>query len=294
LIILQTLLRTHILNPPAAVDRSVLKIKKKQMTHDLLKTLSKFLLILLLVIPAAHSQESTEAQKKSFTKYLLFRKNLVVAKSESWMLLSEIRKLGAVEKWSSVKQKEELLEADLIFKSLSKPVRNFASYETSELENEINLLSESKNKITAARSEIKRKMGIHQQIKDQIKLCRKHNQEAYNKTKQLLEIRKSIEGFYLRKYGSNFPQEGISVITKHLETAQLLADISKMNFEVIGLEKVEAAGFSAVNEEPYNPESLLQNLKEIDERLREITKQSIKDIAADSRLQTAVISLSVN
>ncbi len=264
------------------------------MTNSLLKTLSKFLLILLLAIPAAHSQESTEAQKKSFTKYLLFRKNLVVAKSESWMLLSEIRKLGAVEKWPSSKQKEELLEANLIFKSLSQPARNFASYETLELENEINLLAENKNKVTAARSEIKRRANVHQQIKDQIKLCRKHNQEAYNKTKQLLEIRKNIEGFYLRKYGSNYPQEGISVITKHLETAQLLADISQMNFEVIGFEKVEAAGFSVVNEEPYNPEMLLQNLKEIDEKLRAITKQSIKDIAVDSRMLVAVQALSTN
>ncbi len=67
-----------------------------------------------------------------------------------------------------------------------------------------------------------------------------------------------------------------------------------MNFEVIGFEKVEAAGFSVVNEEPYNPEMLLQNLKEIDEKLRAITKQSIKDIAVDSRMLVAVQALSTN
>ncbi len=251
-------------------------------------------LFLVLMSQAVYSQDLSETEKKSFTQYLLFRKDVITTKSEAWFLVSDIRNLSRVEKWSSVKQKDEISEAEQISKSFLKPIKNFSFYEKEELEADISLHKEVKNKIAAKRLEIKQRLNLHHQIKEQITLCRKRNREAYNKTKQLLEIRKNIETLYLTKQGANFPQGGIDMVTKHLETADLLADISKMDFEVINLEKVEKAGFSVVNEEIYDPKQILENLVDIDERLKEIIVQSTKNIKSDSRTLVAVQAISAN
>ncbi len=253
--------------------------------------LFKVALILLALTSPAIAQNTSIEQQKSLTKYLLFRKNIIENKNAAWSLLREIRDLGRVEKWSNVQQRQELAETEQTLKSLSKPTKSFSLYDKEDLAKDIAALDETNKKITAARKEIKDRTDLHKKIKDQILLCKKDSKTAYNKTKQLLEIRKSIESFYLSKYNSQYPQAGVSVITSHLQTAQLLADIGKMDFAVINLEKAEIAGFSKTSEDIYNPQTLLQNLKDIDERLVEITKQSLEDIKNDSMTLTAVIAL---
>ncbi len=248
--------------------------------------LFKVALILLTLASPAIAQNAAIEQQKSLTKYLLFRKNIVENKNAAWSLLREIRDLGRVEKWSSTKQKQELAEAEETLRSLSKLTKSFSLYDKEDLTRDIAALEATNKKITAARKDIKDRADLHKTIKDQILLCKKNSRTAYNKTKQLLEIRKSIESFY-----SQYPQAGVSVITSHLQTAQLLADIGTMDFAVINLEKVETAGFSKIGEDIYNPQTLLQNLKDIDERLLEITKKSLKDIKNDSMTLTAVIAL---
>jgi len=253
--------------------------------------LFKVALILLVLTSPAIAQNAVIEQKKSLTQYLLFRKNIIENKNAAWSLLREIRDLGRVEKWSNVQQRQELAETEETLKLLSKLIKSFSLYDKEDLAKDIATLDETNKKITAARKDIKDRTDLHKKIKDQILLCKKDSKTAYNKTKQLLEIRKSIESFYLTKYNSQYPQAGASVITSHLQTAQLLSDIGKMDFAVINLEKAEIAGFSKTSEDIYNPQTLLQNLKDIDERLVEITKQSLEDIKNDSMTLTAVMAL---
>ena len=131
--------------------------------------------------------------------------------------------------------------------------------------------------------ENQRTKSVSTERKEKLKKHRNKITKASSYTKN------SLESFYLTKYNSQYPQAGVSVITSHLQTAQLLADIGKMDFAVINLEKAEIAGFSKTSEDIYNPQTLLQNLKDIDERLVEITKQSLEDIKNDSTYWCVVI-----
>ncbi len=248
------------------------------------KNLLKITLILLTISSASLAQDLAPSAQQ----HLLLRKNITAAKTAALLLLKETRDLGRLEKQSGRQQSEELAPAQLLLQELPNSIKSLASYDAPSLENDLAKLEATNQKIINARKAIASRNRIHQEIKQEIALCKKNYQTAYNKTKQLLIIRRNIQALYQLKYGAQFPPSNISNISEILETSQLLSDIGKMNFAVINLEKAEATGFSKVSEDIYNPQNLLQSLKDTNETLVEITNQSLEDIKKDNITMQAV------
>ena len=251
------------------------------------KYLLKVTLILLTLSSTASAQTADTPDQAALAKYSLLRKNITETKTATWSLLKEIRDLGRIEKWSGKQQTQELQEAETILRSLPQ-LKSFKLYNITDLENDLTNLAATNQKIITIRKNIADRNDVHQQIQQTIKLCKKDAAIAYNKTKQLLVIRKNIQSFYQTKFGAQYPPANVGAIANILKTAQLLSDISKMNFAVMNFEKAEAAGFSKISEEIYNPQNLLQNLRDIDETLTTITQQSLEDIKNDNITMQAV------
>ena len=229
-----------------------------------------------------------------FQKFLLLKKNILEAKNNAWKLSYEIRELGKMEKWPLPMLQEELSEVEEITSSLGTYNKSFSLYSLNDFENDFATVVSKNQQVIEDLSLIKQRKNTHSEIQKMLKIIPKKAELAHNKTKQLLIVRQAIENFYRKKYDTTYPAEALRFIEKRMRTDELLLLINRLELTISEIKKAEKDGFSISKkdgEETYNPELLLQKLKDTDSTLSAIALQSTDDIKNDNITLKAVMSL---
>lgn len=241
-----------------------------------------------------------ETKSERFKRYMAFKKDLLQTRLKAEKLIRNIRNLGDIENWSSDQLREDLRGAQSVLSSIHQYRKSFYEYQPN---GKFNTQSDQLNKDIEDVAKIDVELGlqlllfsqrtnIHVEIEDTLERAKKKADEAYNKTKQLLFIRKRVEAEYRARIGSDSRFEGlIGVIRSRIVTQELLLEINGLEHEVEMLKKDERMAFGKrirPSEDNYNPTVMLQKAEAIEMRLIQIYSRSERQIKADTLTLKAI------
>lgn len=235
-----------------------------------------------------------ETKSERFKRYMAFKKDLLQTRLKAEKLTRNIRNLGEIENWSSDQLREDLRGAQAVLDSLHQYRNSFYDYRPNQKRNS------QFDQLTKDIADVKRmdvelglqlllfsqKTNLHAEIEDTLTRALKKVDEAYNKTKQLLFIRKRVETEYRARIGADSRFEGlISVIRARILTQELLLEINGLEHALKMLEKDEKRAFGKrvrPANDHYNPNEMLQKAEAIEMRLIQIQSRSERQIKADT------------
>lgn len=243
------------------------------------------------------AREMTSYDKKkseSVRNYTSFQRDLLATRLKSERLVRRIRNLSDIERWPWKKTKLELERPQEMLNSLQhhRQIREFYKYSTRKFEKDSDFLAEANEYLDSKHADIEKRTIIHSEITSAIIKCKKEAEKAYNKTKQLLFVRKQIESLYRGKIEEESRFSGLlGVIRSRLESQDLLIEINSKNHRINEIQRAEARGFSKIlgkEEVHYDPKELMAELDEIELYLYKTYKKSLRELKNDNITAKAI------
>lgn len=241
-----------------------------------------------------------ETKSERFQRYMAFKKDLLQTRLKAEKLTRNIRHLGNIENWSSDQLREDLRGAQSVLDSIYQYRKSFYDYRpqgpratwVDQLTQDIEDVKKLDVELGLQLLLFEQKTNLHVEINDTLDRALKKAEEAYNKTQQLLFIRKRVETEYRARIGPDSRFEGlISVIRSRILTQEVLLEINGLEHEIKMLKKDEKKAFGkkvSTNVEQYNPHEMLQKAEAIEMRLIQIQSRSEREIKADTATLKAI------
>lgn len=256
----------------------------------MIRNINLILFAAFFIASPSVAREMTSYDKKkseSVRNYTSFQRELLSTRLKSERLVRKIRNLSDIERWPWEKMKLELERPQEMLNSLQhhRQIREFYKYSTKKFEKDSDFLTETNEYLDNKHADIDKRTIIHSEIAAAIIKCKKEAEKAYNKTKQLLFVRKQIESLYRGKVEEESRFGGLlGVIRSRLESQDLLIEINSKNHSINEIQRAESRGFSrALGKEKihYDPKELMSALDEIELYLYKTYKKSLREIRND-------------